>query len=171
MRTKTVAVLPYDPAWKEAFERIKAPLWERLQTWLSAVEHVGSTSVEGLWAKPIIDLDLVLKEPGFFPQVKQELALLGYFHEGDLGIPQREAFAYQDKPDLMAHHLYVCPPDSLELRRHLTFRDYLRTHPAEARKYSEVKRQAAALFPHDIDGYMAQKDACVKELYQKCSLL
>ena len=77
MRTKTVAVLPYDPAWKEAFERIKAPLWERLQTWLSAVEHVGSTSVEGLWAKPIIDLDLVLKEPGFFPQVKQELALLG----------------------------------------------------------------------------------------------
>lgn len=102
-------------AWKEAFERIKAPLWERLQTWLSAVEHVGSTSVEGLWAKPIIDLDLVLKEPGFFPQVKQELALLGYFHEGDLGIPQREAFAYQDKPDLMAHHLYVCPPDSLEL--------------------------------------------------------
>ena len=97
MRTKTVAVLPYDPAWKEAFERIKAPFWERLQTWLSAVEHVGSTSVEGLWAKPIIDLDLVLKEPGFFPQVKQELALLGYFHEGDLGIPQREAFAYQDK--------------------------------------------------------------------------
>ena len=91
MRTKTVAVLPYDPAWKEAFERIKAPLWERLQTWLSAVEHVGSTSVEGLWAKPIIDLDLVLKEPGFFPQVKQELALLGYFHEGDLGIPQRGA--------------------------------------------------------------------------------
>lgn len=76
MRTKTVAVLPYDPAWKEAFERIKAPLWERLQTWLSAVEHVGSTSVEGLWAKPIIDLDLVLKEPGFFPQVKQGLALL-----------------------------------------------------------------------------------------------
>ena len=66
MRTKTVAVLPYDPAWKEAFERIKAPLWERLQTWLSAVEHVASTSVEGLWAKPIIDLDLVLKEPGFF---------------------------------------------------------------------------------------------------------
>ena len=115
MRTKTVAVLPYDPAWKEAFERIKAPLWERLQTWLSAVEHVGSTSVEGLWAKPIIDLDLVLKEPGFFPQVKQE--------------------------------------------------------PAEARKYSEVKRQAAALFPHDIDGYIAQKDACVKELYQKCGLL
>ena len=160
MRTKTVAVLPYDPAWKEAFERIKAPLWERLQTWLSAVEHVGSTSVEGLWAKPIIDLDLVLKEPGFFPQVKQGLALLGYFHEGDL-----------DKPDLMAHHLYVCPPDSLELRRHLTFRDYLRTHPAEARKYSEVKRQAAALFPHDIDGYIAQKDACVKELYQKCGLL
>ena len=96
---------------------------------------------------------------------------LGYFHEGDLGIPQREAFAYQDKPDLMAHHLYVCPPDSLELRRHLTFRDYLRTHPAEARKYSEVKRQAAALFPLDIDGYMAQKDACVKELYQKCGLL
>ncbi len=171
MRTQAVTVLPYDPGWKKAFEKIKAPLLRELSPWLAAVEHVGSTSVEGLWAKPIIDLDLMLQSPDCFPLVKQGLERLGYYHEGDLGIPQREAFGYRDKPELMAHHLYVCPPDSPELRRHLTFRDYLRTHPDQADRYSQIKRIAAARFPQDIDGYMAMKGPCIQEIYRQCGLL
>lgn len=171
MRTQIVLVLPYNPEWKTAFLRIKAPLERDLSCWLSAIEHVGSTSVEGMWAKPVIDLDLILRDADCFTSVKKGLERLGYFHEGDLGIPQREAFAYEEKPELMTHHLYVCPPDSAELRRHLVFRDYLRTHPDQAEQYSRVKRQAAARFPRDIDGYMAMKAPCIQMLYQQCGLL
>lgn len=171
MRTKNVVVLPYDPGWEAAFRQIIAPLLKPLSPWLSSIEHVGSTSVPGMWAKPVIDLDLVLQDGGCFPFVKEELQRLGYVHEGDLGIPGREAFAYENKPELMAHHLYVCPPDSPELRRHLAFRDYLRTHPDQAGQYSRIKRQAAARFPRDIDGYMAMKAPCIQDLYRQCGLL
>ena len=171
MRTKNVVVLPYDPGWEAAFLRIKAPLCKALSPWLSSIEHVGSTSVPGMWAKPVIDLDLVLRDDDCFFSVREQLRRLGYFHEGDLGIPGREAFAYENTPELMTHHLYVCPPNSPELRRHLAFRDYLRTHPEQAEQYSLIKRQAASLFPQDIDGYMAMKAPCIRSLYRQCGLL
>ena len=98
------------------------------------------------------------------------LGEIGYIHEGDLGIKGREAFRYTDKPHLPSHHLYVCTRDSDELKRHLTFRDYLCTHPAAVRKYGEVKTRAAQLFADDIDGYIEYKSACIRELYRECGL-
>ncbi len=82
---------------------------------------------------------------------------IGYIHEGNLGIPGREAFAYDGKEHLQKHHLYVCPEDSLELKRHLAFRDYLRAHPEAVNEYSKVKVEAAKLYPEDIDKYIEYK--------------
>lgn len=171
MKTRKVVVLPYDGAWKSAFEDIKAEIESALGELTLSIEHVGSTSVEGMSAKPCIDLDVVIEDYSVFDAVVAKLATIGYLHEGDLGIKDREAFKYSDKPHLMLHHLYVCPKNSEELRRHITFRDYLRSHPEAVKKYSAVKEKAAELFPNDIDGYIKYKSPCIEELYKACGLL
>ena len=170
MQTKKVIVLPYDRAWKTAFEDIRAELDAALGNLAIAIEHVGSTSVVGMSAKPIIDIDVVIPDYTVFDDVVQRLAQIGYTHEGDLGIKDRETFKYTDKPHLQKHHLYVCPQNSAELHRHITFRDFLRGNPDAVKTYSAVKETAAALFPDDIDGYINYKSPCIEELYKRCGL-
>ena len=170
MRTARVMVLPYDGAWKRAFEAIKGEVESTVGDLVIGIEHVGSTSVEGLSAKPCIDIDVVIEDYEIFEEVVRRLADIGYIHEGDLGIPDREAFCYTDKPHLMSHHLYVCPRDSGELHRHITFRDFLRSNPDAVKQYGTVKEEGARLFPDDIEAYIAHKTPCIEELYHRCGL-
>ena len=170
MRTSKVIVMPYHKEWQTDFEKIKNELENAIGDMVIAIEHVGSTSVQGMSAKPCIDIDVVIKDYSVFDIIVGKLADIGYIHEGDLGIKDREAFDYSDKGHLMKHHLYVCPQASEELRRHITFRDHLRAHPEAAERYSRVKEQAAELFPNDIDGYIEYKSPVIKELYRECGL-
>ena len=170
MKTRKVIVLPYNSAWKSAFEDIKAEIESAIGELIIGVEHVGSTSVEGMSAKPCIDLDVVIEDYSVFDAVIAKLASIGYTHEGDLGIKDREAFKYSDKPHLMRHHLYVCPRYSEELHRHITFRDFLRSNKDAVKKYSLVKESAARLFPDDIDKYIEYKSPCIEEMYKMCGL-
>ena len=171
MRTKNVVVLPYDPKWKTDFENIKRELVSVIGDLAIRIEHVGSTSVEGLSAKPIIDIDVVISDYSVFDCVVSRLETIGYFHVGNQGIEDREAFKYSDKPHLQAHHLYVCPQNSKELFRHITFRDFLRNNPEAVKKYSEIKENAAKFFPTDIEKYMEYKSPCIEEFYSMCGLL
>ena len=170
MRTKKVIVVPYDKAWKSAFEEIKKEIERVIGDLIIGIEHVGSTSVEGLSAKPIIDIDVVIKDYSVFATVVQKLETIGYIHEGDLGIKDREAFKYSNKPHLQKHHLYVCPQYSEELHRHVTFRDYLKNNREAVKKYSLVKETAAILFPNEIEKYIDYKTPCIEELYMRCGL-
>ncbi len=170
MKTVNVTVVPYDAAWRTAYEAILQELEAAVGNLILGAEHVGSTSVEGLSAKPCIDIDLIIRDGAMLEPVVRGLASIGYVHEGDLGIRGREAFRYDGKTHLMRHHLYVCPQDSEELRRHVVFRDYLRSHSDAARRYGEVKEEAARLFPNDIDGYIRHKAFCIEELYAACGL-
>ena len=92
-------------------------------------------------------------------------------HEGDLGIPGREAFKYEGKEHLRKHHLYVCARDSEELERHLRFRDYLRLHPDAVSEYSRVKEEGAALYPCDMDKYIEHKTPFIQGIYRRIGLL
>ena len=166
MKTARVNVVPYDPEWRSDFEKIKRELDATLGDLALAVEHIGSTSVEGMSAKPCIDIDVVIEDYSVLKEVIERLAAVGYIHEGDLGIAGREAFDYKDKPHLAKHHLYVCPKDSAELRRHISFRDYLRENPDAAKEYSRVKENGAALFPFDIDKYIEYKSPFINEIYK-----
>ena len=172
---KPVTVVPYDPRWPEEFLKIRGELDAMLEDHAPGIahriEHVGSTSVPGLSAKPVIDLDLVIPSMEDFGAVKEALEAAGYRHEGDLGIPAREAFRYEDKPNLMKHHLYVCPADSPELCRHMTFRDRLRAHPVEAEEYGRIKTEAAARHPEDMDAYIADKSPFIEKIYRRCGLI
>ena len=170
MRTKKVIVVPYDKAWKSAFEEIKKEIERVIGDLIIGIEHVGSTSVEGLSAKPIIDIDVVIKDYSVFATVVQKLETIGYIHEGDLGIKDRAAFKYSNKPHLQKHHLYVCPQYSEELHRHVTFRDYLKNNREAVKKYSLVKETAAILFPNEIEKYIDYKTPCIEELYMRCGL-
>ncbi|AQQ55556.1 GrpB family protein [Planococcus lenghuensis] len=146
-----IVITDYDPVWAEEFKGIKAVLKEELAGLAVSIEHIGSTSVEGLSAKPIIDIDVVIKNRNSLPQIVKQLEKLGYVHEGNLGIEDREAFAradgcvpWSDRSVLwMQHHLYVCPEDSKELKRHLALRNFLRENPETAKDYGALKRQLA----------------------------
>lgn len=170
MKTAKVIVLPYDPAWKSDFNNIRREIEAATGDLIVGIEHVGSTAVEGLSAKPCIDIDVVIRDYSVFDRVVCRLESIGYFHEGDLGIKDREAFCYTGKAHLQKHHLYVCPQASAELSRHITFRDYLRSNPEAAKQYGQAKEAAAKLYPNDIDGYIAHKSPCIEALYRACGL-
>ena len=167
MTTRNIVVVPYDEKWKFRFEEIAWEVSAALGELALSIEHVGSTSVEGLAAKPIIDIDVVIEDENRLPAVVSALAKIGYQHEGNYGIPGREAFGYEGKTHLMEHHLYVCPKNSPELRRHLSFRNYLRGHPEALKEYSRIKEEAARLFPHDIDGYINHKGTWIEKIYKE----
>ena len=170
MITKHVVVLPYDEQWKHDFLQIKAELANVLGQLAIEIEHVGSTSVQGLSAKPIIDIDIVIKDYNGLENVISALEKIGYQHEGNLGITGREAFTYDGKEHLRKHHLYVCPEDSQELRRHIAFRDYLKTHPDAVREYSRIKAEGAELYPDDIDRYIEHKSPFIEKIYAEIGI-
>lgn len=150
-----VVIVDYDPAWPEAFARLRDRAAAALGPVARRIEHVGSTSVPGLAAKPVIDLTVVVAAPGDVPEAIRRLAGIGYQHQGDQGIPGREAFSSPPGPPV--HHLYVCAEGNRELRRHLLFRDYLRVHPETARQYGDLKRALAERYRTDRDGYSQAK--------------
>jgi len=152
-----IEVVDYDTAWPQRFEQLRATVWPAVSDIAIAIEHVGSTSVPGLAAKPIIDVDaIVLTSPSSMKTVIASLTRIGYEHQGDLGVPGREAFR-NGPPDLPPHHLYSCIEDCVALRNHLVVRDFLRAHPDVAREYGELKKRLARGFPDDIDSYIAGK--------------
>ena len=171
MSKKRVIVVPYDEQWKEEFKKIEKELMTVLDGIVLKIEHVGSTSVEGLSAKPIIDIDVVIEDYNVFAEVVDALDSIGYRHEGNLGIEGREAFKYDGKEHLMKHHLYVCTKDSKELKRHLFFRDYLRAHKDAVLEYSKIKEEGAKLFPEDIDKYIEHKSSFIEGIYKKGATL
>jgi len=146
-----VRVVDYDPAWPETFAGLRSRIWPALRSVALAIEHVGSTAVPGLAAKPIIDIDVIVASAAPVAPAIERLAPLGYVHRGNLGIAEREAFA--SPAGFAAHHLYVCVQGSLAVANHLTIRDYLRRHPQAALTYGRLKQQLAQQLAGDRDGY------------------
>ncbi|MFJ4654839.1 GrpB family protein [Nocardia sp. NPDC088792] len=157
-----VEIAEYDPQWPLTFDEIAGELVTALGPLALRIEHVGSTAVPGLAAKPIIDIDVVIESWNHLPRVTDALRPLGYQHAGNQGIAQREAFT--TPPDRRAHHLYVCATDSRELDRHLTFRNTLRNHPDTARTYAQLKKDNARRFGTDRVAYTEAKSAFVEDV-------
>jgi GrpB-like predicted nucleotidyltransferase (UPF0157 family) len=155
----------HDCNWFAEFAALKAVLCEALDDVVLGIEHVGSTAVPDLLAKPILDIDVVMRDYSVFPEVVQILRQLGYEHVGDQGIFQREVFKPKGvAPDVfraegwMPHHLYVCPSGGAELNRHLRFRNALRENPNLRREYEEMKARIAARSGNDRRRYAEIKE-------------
>lgn len=159
-----VIVVDYDPAWPAQFEQLRTVLVAALGDVAIAIEHVGSTSVLHLAAKPVIDIDVVIGGRAELPLAIERLAVLGYEHRGDLDVPGREAFRSLVERGWPRHNLYVCARDSLELRYHLGFRDWLRTHDDDRGRYGVLKRRLAVEFRHDRDAYCDAKRGFIESV-------
>ena len=161
-----IEVVDYDHLWPEQFAEIAARVRAAFAGGpLIDVEHVGSTSVVGLAAKAVIDIDVIVPSLSEVPDAIIRLAALGYVHEGDKGVPGREAFRWPS--GTRRHHLYLCLCDNAEYRCHVAFRDYLREHQDEAQRYEALKRDLAARFPEDREGYTDGKTEYVYGVMQK----
>ena len=160
-----VIINGYDSRWPQLFETLRGRIAGVLDELAISIEHVGSTAIPGLAAKPIIDIDVLLRSSSNLITVIHKLADLGYEHRGDLGISGREAF--RAKFDDVQHHLYVCPQDSREYKRHIAFRDYLRAHADDANVYAVLKREFASKFGSDRDGYNRAKSEFVQRILQR----
>ena len=160
-----VEVVDYDPTWPRTFEKIRATIAACLAGLTSRIEHVGSTAVPGLAAKPIVDVDVLLDTNDVMPDAIARLSHLGYRHEGNLGIPGREAFSAP--ADMPHHHLYVCPPGSEEFGRHIAFRNYLRSHPVAAGEYAALKQALASQVRYDRKAYTNGKHAFVRDVLSR----
>ena len=152
-------VEPYNPEWPHMFHQLQTFLYRNLAGTYHAIEHVGSTAVPGMAAKPIIDVDIVMRE-GKWEQVRDRLIAAGYEYQGEQGVAGREAFRLKDaglNAALPQHHLYVLASDATELQRHRAFRDFLMAHPEWVERLSAHKLELAAKLGDDRDAYQAAK--------------
>lgn len=153
----------YTSSWKTDFEQIKAVFKSVLNDQDIQIEHVGSTAIPGLDAKPIIDIDIIFNDLDSFENLKSALIKIGYYHNGDQGIPDCEVFKRTgtlNHPvlDTKTHHLYVCPSHSKALQRHLRTRDYLIKNESARTYYQKMKYALALEANQDRKVYAALKE-------------
>lgn len=158
-----VIIEDYNPNWPLAFETLRQVYLTALQGIDVDIEHVGSTSIPGLAAKPVLDIDIVVNDFDRLPEIIKRLSALGYDHRGNLGIEDREAFkrnmerAHGPIKAAMAHHLYVCLRDGDAFKNHIAIRNFLRQNPEKAAEYAALKRQIAEQAGTNKDFYTTLK--------------
>jgi GrpB-like predicted nucleotidyltransferase (UPF0157 family) len=160
-----VQLLPHDEHWHQLFAVEKALLQKAIGEFVVAVEHVGSTSVCGIAAKPILDIVVAISDKANGENCIAPLENLGYTYRGENGIAGR--FYFVKGAPARTHHLHMLLADSLELRNHLFFRDYLRANPESAAEYDKLKRDLANKYGNDRDAYLDGKAAFVESILQK----
>jgi GrpB-like predicted nucleotidyltransferase (UPF0157 family) len=172
---REMILAPYNPEWAAEFAALRDVYTAALGKLVLRVEHVGSTAVPDLLAKPILDIDIVIPGYEVLPEIVAILGRLGYTHHGDQGIREREVFKPLDKfapctqagRSWMAHHLYVCPVDSLELRRHVIFRDALREHDNLRHEYEARKLDIANRSGGDRKVYARIKEVECRDFVER----
>lgn len=168
MSRKTIRVVGYDEGWQDAFRRESARLGEALGPALLAAHHIGSTAVPGLAAKPVIDILLEVASLEALDRKEPAMVALGYKPKGENGIPGRRY--YQLGGEHRTHQVHAFARGDDHIRRHLAFRDYLRTHAAAADEYARIKREAAEACAGDSEVYCDMKDGFIKT-HERLALL
>lgn len=164
-KVREVKVCSYSTEWSSLFEREAEKIAQIYGSELLGIYHIGSTSVEGLTAKPIIDIMPIVQNVNHVDMFNEEMINLGYNPKGENGIKGRRYF--QKGGDQRTHHVHIYQQGSFEIHRHIAFRDYLRNHPMEKKAYSKLKKKLAAIYPYDIYSYINGKEQMVKDIEQK----
>ncbi|MGJ3245853.1 MAG: GrpB family protein [Elainellaceae cyanobacterium] len=159
-----VEVVPHRLEWRREFEQESDQIAIALNDILVAVHHIGSTAIPSIYAKPIIDILVEVKTITLVDKHRSTMEKLGYEAMGEFGIAGRRYFRKGNRIGVRTHHVHVFTQGSLEVTRHLAFRDYMIAHPEIAQQYSELKRCLAQSHPTDIELYMDGKDGFIKEM-------
>jgi GrpB-like predicted nucleotidyltransferase (UPF0157 family) len=164
----SVVVVDYDPQWPSQYEEEKDRILGAIGDVAVAIEHIGSTAVPGLGAKPIIDIMVAVSRLADAERCIDPLQEIGYEYVPEYNdvIPERRYF-HKGPPGARTYHLHMVELTSGFWERHLLFRDFLRTHPKEARRYHELKKELAAKFGSDRDGYTEAKTSFIESVIAK----
>jgi GrpB-like predicted nucleotidyltransferase (UPF0157 family) len=158
---RKVEVVPHDPNWRDEFAIESARVVTALGNNITAIHHIGSTSIATIHAKPIIDMLVEVSSIDRVDDRNSHMQALGYECMGEFGIPGRRFFRKNNAAGIRTHHIHTFATNSAQVKRHLAFRDYLNAYPEAARAYSELKQQLAQQYPTDIEGYMDGKAAFI----------
>lgn len=145
------SIEPYNPNWEIEYNNIREIIQSALKSLNVDIQHVGSTSIPGVFAKPILDIDIIIQDKSLLQEITSRLERIGYMSKGEQGISGRFAFRQisefaplsNSKEKWQPHHLYICYKDSLALKNHLRFRDALRNSSDLAESYSQLKKTLA----------------------------
>lgn len=175
MDKERIVVVPWSADWPEDFLRLKEVYLQHLGASVRGIEHIGSTAVPGLDAKPILDIDIVVDREASVAEIIQTLSVLGYHHLGNRGIPGREAFERLNeevpytRPAVTwpEHNLYVCREDSISFMNHLLLRNRMLANTEERKAYAALKLTLVSKDPYDIGAYVEGKTAFIAEILRK----
>ena len=166
---RKVEVVQHNPQWQKIFKIEARAIAKIFKDNLVATYHIGSTAISNIYAKPIIDLLVEVKNIDEVDRQQSSMENLGYQGMGEFGIVGRRYFRKDNSLGIRTHHVHIFEADSPEIERHLAFRDYMITHPVEAQQYSNLKRKLAGQHPHNIEAYMDGKDEFIKDIDRKAA--
>lgn len=162
-----IIVVDYDASWSNQYEQEKQQILLDLGDTVTNIQHIGSTSVPGLAAKPVIDMLLGLKQIPPLPMQISSLEAIGYSYYGEFGIPGRHYFR---KGIPHTHQVHAVLTDGEFWERHILFRDFLRNHPKAAQRYATLKRKLAQEFEYDRTSYTNNKTPLIEQLLVEAAL-
>lgn len=166
LKRGTVSVVAYQPAWAEAFEKEKQQLQDALGNNVTDIEHIGSTSVPGLAAKPIIDMIAAVDGLSVYKQLIEPLTAIGYEFMPERVFTDRVFFPKGPREN-RTHHLGLVVKDSDQWKKTIAFRDYLRTNASARNKYQALKTELAAKYPNDRASYTIAKERLIEQLLRE----
>lgn len=161
------AVRPYDQRWLHRAAVLRQLLDEALADVAVSIDHIGSTAVPGMPARPIIDIQVSVVDVSRREKFESALASVGYQYFPFPELPVDDYLVYVPKDGSNTEHVAVCQTGSWQERRHIAFRDYLRAHPAAAAQYAHVKRRSAEAAQGTRERYSAGKDTIVRDLQKQ----
>ena len=172
MSAEPVVIADHDARWLKAFDVAAAELRDALRRWVVEIEHIGSTAVVGLAAKPIIDIQVGVVSLDVSPQIVAAVEALGYVYvpdfEGEL--PNRRYFRRTSPTGVTTHHVHLVERTDHEWwDRHIRFRDWLRAHPDDRDRYAALKRSLATEHRDDRDGYTEAKSAFIASVVERAN--
>jgi GrpB-like predicted nucleotidyltransferase (UPF0157 family) len=166
LKRGVVKLSKYNPKWKTLFEEESALIFSAAENFIADIQHIGSTAIPEIVAKPIIDILAAINSLSNIAKIIDPLKALGFIYRGEQGIPDRHLFV-KGEEDYRTHHLHVVEKEHSEWTKHILFRDYLRKHPQEAQKYSKLKQVLLKKYELDREKYTTGKSEFIEEIIKK----
>lgn len=163
---KKVKLLSYNPKWKKLYKKEEKLLRSAIGEYILDIQHVGSTSIPGAKAKPIIDIAVGVKSLKLGEKCIKPLEKLGYEYKHDAGIKGRHFFA-KGSEMYRTYYVHIEKINGKLWKHHILFRDYLRSHKKVVKKYNELKEKLAKKYKDDRDTYTVKKDPFIKKIIKK----
>lgn len=165
--TDPIIVVPYDPVWKSEFMQIGSAIRKALGDIAIRINHIGSTAIEGLDAKPVIDIQISVQALEPINNYKWRLEEIGFIHRADN--PDLTKRYFREAPGRRRTHIHVREYGSWSEQSALLFRDYLREHPLDCRRYAETKYKLMELYRNERHRYVEAKEPIIWEIMMKAS--